>query len=530
MAQDGPDGGTDAAALVDAVVSDPVAGRERLPQLLGLLDADEPRHRLSAAWALTLVAEASPGVVAPLTRRLADRIGDEPDGADGPGEDSGDEADTRLVAELALTYLRWRYPETVDETLDALAEEAAERERRALFRRLAADTGRGPGDDRDGDRAVGRTQLPGGGDGGARRVYRREGYDVGGAPADARSEDPAADGTAPADEDPAGDGPEADQHAESAGDGRDTETATDPPAAPDGTAGSNRTEWRRGLAAVERAVGLDDVLAQSVFDDLALVAPAVEGRFTDVYRVRAARDGSEAGIALRVFHPPEGDEVAFADAVVDGLSNWDALSAHDLVVDLYDWGDRPRPWLATEYTTTTLYDRTGLGDEEAVWNCLKVAEAISHAHEHGVLHTGLDPFSVVYTDAVLEDRQRPHVAHFGLLDAVRAHVDPAAYLDPRYAAPEYFDASFGEVDQATDIYGLGAVIYTLVTGQPPYTGEYASVRRSVLSEPPPQPTDADKGSPDWVDRVVRKAMARQKLTRYESAAQLTADVRREVEG
>ncbi|MFC6755786.1 hypothetical protein ACFQER_02550 [Halomicroarcula sp. GCM10025894] len=106
----------------------------------------------------------------------------------------------------------------------------------------------------------------------------------------------------------------------------------------------------------------------------------------------------------------------------------------------------------------------------------------------------------------------------------RHQFDPAQFLDPRYAAPEYYQRRFGRIDHATDIYGLGAVCYRLFTGEPPYTGAFEAVRDEVLSSGPPDPS-AVADVPPAVDDIVGKAMARRKLARYETAAHLRQELR-----
>jgi serine/threonine protein kinase len=97
----------------------------------------------------------------------------------------------------------------------------------------------------------------------------------------------------------------------------------------------------------------------------------------------------------------------------------------------------------------------------------------------------------------------------------RHHFPPSQCLDPRFAAPEYYNDQFGQIDHATDIYQLGAVCYRLLTGHPPHTGDFEHVRAAVLDSIPPQPsTVADL--PEQVDDVIMKAMAKQKLQRYET--------------
>ncbi|WP_424018612.1 serine/threonine-protein kinase [Halorientalis pallida] len=503
MAEPEEDASSEIRAAVRAVLDDPAGGRSRIPTLLAALDEDDRESRLSAAWALTLVATANPDLVEAVARRLADRVA----------------ADAlQLETRHALGYLGGRYPERVDAVLENLAEEADERDRRRRYLELSQGFARSDYvGQSERNRDVGRTQTPAeAGSPGPQRVYREEGEAVGGPPEDARGDD-ARDRL----DDDSG-GPAAD---EAGGDGTDDEQD-------DGTAegrspspAAQRREQEAELAAVADAIGVDRIAANSRFDDVQVVSRGVEGRFATVYRSRVTVDGSEEGVALGVFEPPE-DADGFEASVAGQLENWAAVSDHDGVATLYDWGTDPSLWMATAFTGESLYDRLDLSIDEAVWNGRKVAEAVAAIHQRGVVHAGIDPYNVVYTGTTIADRQRPLVSNVGLLTAMRMYVDPASLLDPRFAAPEYFDRGYGDVDHATDIYQLGAVVYYLVTGRPPFQGTYGEVRTGVLESTPPLPSEINPEIPAWLDDVLRTAMAKQKLTRYETATQVARELER----
>jgi hypothetical protein len=495
--EDDPSSEIDAA--VRAVLDDPAGGRTRIPALLAALDEANRESRLSAAWALTLVATADPAVVEAITRRLADRLA-----AD----------DRQPETRHALAYLGHRFPERVDAVLEELAEEADERERRRRLLELSSGFARSDYLGRsETNRDIGRTQtLAEAGADGPRSVYREEGEAVDGPPETDRGDDAR------------------DRLADDAEDGRTDEAGDESDAPEDGNAASSaarRREREAELAAVAGAIGLDEIVANSQFDELQVVSGGVEGRFATTYRTRATVAGSETGIALSVFDPPE-DRDGFEADVARQLRNWATVSDHDGVLTLYDWGTYPSLWMATTVTADSLYDRFDLSLSDAIRNGREVAAAVAALHRRGVVHAGLDPYSVVYTGTTIADRQRPMVANVGLLAAMRAYVDPASLLDPRFAAPEYFDRGYGDVDHATDIYQLGAVVYYLVTGRPPFQGTYSEVRTGVLDATPPRPSEINPEIPAWLDDILRTAMAKQKLTRYETAAQVARELERRV--
>ena len=90
-------------------------------------------------------------------------------------------------------------------------------------------------------------------------------------------------------------------------------------------------------------------------------------------------------------------------------------------------------------------------------------------------------------------------------------------LTPQYAAPEQFDDEYGSVDDLTDIYQLGAVLYELFTGQPPFDGDQTAVMHSVLTEKP-MPPSRITALPKQVDRIMLQCLSKQKSERFDSSA------------
>ncbi|WP_136715983.1 protein kinase domain-containing protein [Halorientalis salina] len=467
-------------------VADPAAGREQLSELLVLLDSDDRPTRLNAAWSLSLVAQYDPGAVERIATGLATRLG-----TDGEGEPTAE-------AELAFAYLRNRFPETVSEVLSDVAKESAvEDVRRRLGERggslARSDYISGGMVSRD----VGRTKVPEGNESDPRSVYQNRQND--------------------------GEEPEEMKDLSELLDGRVDDLD-------DQRRAAARRQGRE--ADLERAAGeaaIEDITEESRFDRLAIVAPGIDGRYTTIFRTRAVRGNSEEGIAINCFRTPDSDRERFAAEVTDALENWAAIADEDSVVSLFDWASSPAPWMATEYAVRTLYDRTDVDLSRAIRDAVTVAKTISHAHQRGVIHAGIDPYNVVYADGFMSEGDRPLVKNFGLMNVMRQYFDPSTLLDPRYAAPEYFDRSYGDIDHATDIYQLGAVVYKLLTGRPPFEGNYNEVRTGILNTDPVPPSEHDPEITNGLDEVVRKAMAKQKLTRYETVSQLVSDLRRAAE-
>lgn len=306
-------------------------------------------------------------------------------------------------------------------------------------------------------------------------------------------------------------------------------TTTDSPAEPDGSAPADpagppvtEDDYRP-----ETPETFASIAALSDFDRLSAVARGVEERYATGYRCRAAVDDDERGVAARLFdRPEESDRLDFRAALSDALGRWEALGDGDRVVAVVDWGERPRPWVATQPVDASLADRGRPPVDRAVDQAVALADALGHCHRHGAVHGGLDPKSVVYPGDGLTGLDEPILDNPGLMGVFRRYFEPADYLDPRFAAPEYFDDDFGAVDTATDVYGLGAVCYFLLTGRPPFDGSYGAVRRGVLSESPDAPSSVVDAAPADADSVLAKALAKRKLKRYDSVEAFAADLRR----
>jgi len=249
------------------------------------------------------------------------------------------------------------------------------------------------------------------------------------------------------------------------------------------------------------------------FDDLALDGSPTDHRYGRVVPARARADGRTYDVQLRLFRQPETDE--FGPELADQLDRWAAVGDLDGVVPVLDSSVDPRPWSCTAPVGSTLADCAPGTLTDALRTARWLSATLAAVHDRGVCHTGLDPTHVVSVPGT----ERPLLDSVGLLDVYRRYADPASALDPRYAPPEYFDDRYGVADRTTDVYGLGAVLYYVFTGEHPYDGSLADVRESVLTDPFPRPSGVTD-VPEAVDDLVARATATDKFERYRSAREL----------
>ncbi len=159
---------------------------------------------------------------------------------------------------------------------------------------------------------------------------------------------------------------------------------------------------------------------------------------------------------------------------------------------------------------------------------MQVAEALDHAHEHGVVHRDVKPSNVI-----LDNSGKPWVTDFGL-----ARIETDATLTVtgdllgtvRYMSPEQALAKRIVVDHRTDVYSLGATLYELLTLQPVFTGQdRQELLRQIAFEEPKAPRQLNKAIPEELEIIVLKAMAKNPAERYDTAQELADDLRRFLE-
>jgi beta-lactam-binding protein with PASTA domain/tRNA A-37 threonylcarbamoyl transferase component Bud32 len=265
------------------------------------------------------------------------------------------------------------------------------------------------------------------------------------------------------------------------------------------------------------------------------------GGMAEVHEGRDLRLGRR--VAIKILRPDLAKDPTFQERFRREAQSAAALN-HPNIVAVYDTGqdtlidpngqDVVVPYIVMEYVDgMTLRQLLASGrrllPERALEIAAGVLTALDYAHRHGIVHRDIKPANVMLTRT-----GDVKVMDFGIARAVNesgqtmtsasAVMGTAQYLSPEQARGEVVDAR-------SDLYSTGVLLYELLVGQPPFTGESAvSIAYQHVSEMPTPPSQVDSGVSPEIDTVVLGALAKRADDRYQSATEFRADAERAIAG
>jgi TolB-like protein/Tfp pilus assembly protein PilF/predicted Ser/Thr protein kinase len=263
-----------------------------------------------------------------------------------------------------------------------------------------------------------------------------------------------------------------------------------------------------------------------------LIEEIARGGMGVVYR--AVQHGSQRQVAVKMILAEQAATPGMMDrfrAEAEAVASLD----HPHILPIYEIGETEgRPFYSMKFADGgTLRERAAQFAEprEAARLIAAIARAVHHAHQRGILHRDLKPGNVLL-DGV--DR-RAFVSDFGLAKWMgresRLTLAQSALGTPHYIAPEQAAGISTKLTPAADVYSLGAMLYELLTGRPPFAGDTAlETLRLAREMPTPPPRKFKPSVPRDLEVICLKCLAKEPAARYSSAVALAEDLERWLEG
>ncbi|HTF57511.1 MAG TPA: bifunctional serine/threonine-protein kinase/formylglycine-generating enzyme family protein [Planctomycetota bacterium] len=254
------------------------------------------------------------------------------------------------------------------------------------------------------------------------------------------------------------------------------------------------------------------------FGPYELLSEIARGASSRVFRARPQDGGPE--VALKMLR--EDESGAGATVRFRREAQMAARLRHPNIVPVLDAGESEGRFY---YTMPLIEGRplaAGAGSPPPAPLLEKVARAVHHAHERGVIHRDLKP-----TNILVRDDGEPMVTDFGIArDQRRAtQLTTAGELlgTPAYMAPEQIAGMAHKADARTDVYALGAVLYFVLTGRPPFDAtSFVELSAQVLHVEPPAPRSLAAGADPRLEAICLRCLRKNPADRYPSALDLAA--------
>ncbi len=276
-------------------------------------------------------------------------------------------------------------------------------------------------------------------------------------------------------------------------------------------------------------------------DDATAVPPSLYARFEafqllgrggagEVYRARDFRLGRDVAIKLLFGADPERGSSLLREA------RSQARLAHENVCEVYEAGvaDHVR-FIVMQLIEGSSLDRAKaqMTLEQRVGVVRQVASALHAAHQLGLVHRDVKPSNIM-VERGDDGAWKPYIMDFGLAREVgdSGRTTTGAIMGtPSFMAPEQALGKIRSLDRRTDVYGLGATLYDVLAGRPPFVAETVlGLLEKIRSEEAPALRAADRNAPRDLDAIVARCLEKRPGARYDSARALGDDLQRFLDG
>jgi len=277
-------------------------------------------------------------------------------------------------------------------------------------------------------------------------------------------------------------------------------------------------------------MAVSDTLIGSLFDGRYRIQRKLgAGGMANVYLAEDQELGRR--VAIKILNDRHANDDQFVERFRREAKNAAALS-HPNIVSIYDRGEAEGTYyIAMEYLDGRSLKELIVSRGEApiavtVEYVRQILSALRFAHRHGIVHRDIKPHNVL-----VNGEGAVKVTDFGIARAGASQMTEAGSIvgTAQYLSPE--QARGGEVDQRSDLYSLGVVLYELLTGSVPFSGDTpVEIAMKHLSQTPEPPSKRRVDIPRELDMVVMRALAKDPADRYQSADEMEADLERVARG